>query len=374
MKKIEETVAESERLNLQLAQILENEGIKNFRITALGNSISSGYSGGRTIKPLLVRNEGLGKTMELYGITPEVYSFARAQNNNDERIFSWILNNIKLSEIYAMNRHDYGTSASSMREYPYKEVYEMFTRYPNPNPGLKDVILDTMNNLANIVVYNGCTGSFLDIWTRGGDITKGFTYGFNRDITSIEATLKLIQESNRYQGTNTQVYLCGVPDIFRLKITNLIPNRELKQVANRYANVVYVDTVPGKGVYKTIPTDSSSAKTFLDVHYDELEYLELNNNIIDAIIKNYRPTEALINMDRKLLKKSSDIELNYPSFKDSSVLIDIELDNLLNEAYETIGNNPEETIRFSKKAKKYLTERAPYDYFYIGKVNIKKKL
>ena len=77
-----------------------------------------------------------------HGITPEIYSFAKAQNNNDERIFLWILNNIKLSEIYAMNRHDYGTSESAMREYPIKEIEKMFPENPNPNPGLKNVILD----------------------------------------------------------------------------------------------------------------------------------------------------------------------------------------------------------------------------------------
>lgn len=309
-----------------------------------------------------------------HGITPEIYSFAKAQNNNDERIFLWILNNIKLSEIYAMNRHDYGTSESAMREYPIKEIEKMFPENPNPNPGLKNVILDSMDNLANIVVYNGCTGSFLDIWTREGILSKRFAYGFNRDISSIEATLKLIQESNRYQGTNTQVYLCGVPDIFRLKATDFIfRNKKLKQIADCYANVVYIDSVPGKGIYKTIPIDGSSEKTYLDVHYDELEYLELNNNISEAIIKNYRAIDALINMDRKLLKKSTEIELNYPSVKENNVWINQYLDDLLTEAYDAIGDNSDETMTFFNKAKKYLIERAPYDYFYIGNKNIKTK-
>ena len=80
--------------NMKLAEKLSNSGVKNLRITSAGNSIASGYSMTRTIKPLLLRNESLKEEMEKKNITLEVHNFSRAQNNNDEHVFEWLIANI----------------------------------------------------------------------------------------------------------------------------------------------------------------------------------------------------------------------------------------------------------------------------------------
>ena len=238
------------------------------------------------------------------------------------------------------------------------EVNEYFPVSINPDYGLQDLILESSNDLANIIVYNGCTGSFIDNITRKGKLSQKFTYGIKRDIYGLEATLKFIQINNRNNNCNTQVYLCGVPNFLGLNIGNIINNR-LKKVAMRYANVVYVEPVKSKFLYSSI--DNGVLK--FDIHYDEIEYLEFNNNIIDAINKNYLEVKALIDIDRKLFKYSRGIEtINYHLLSDSN-LIQSDIIKMIED--EGIDN-----IYFYNKVKYYLINRFPYDFYYIGKDNI----
>lgn len=97
-------------LNENLADIMNKNGISKVRLTSFGNSIASGYSMVRTTKPLLLRNESLGQIMINSGISLDIHHFARAQNNNDERLYEWLINNIKESEIHKMNQNDYSNS------------------------------------------------------------------------------------------------------------------------------------------------------------------------------------------------------------------------------------------------------------------------
>ena len=88
---------EQEQLNQKLATMLKSQGIKNLSITSYGNSIASGYSMLRTIKPLLLRNESIQQIMNSNGISLERHAFARAQNNDDEHLFEWLVSNVKES-------------------------------------------------------------------------------------------------------------------------------------------------------------------------------------------------------------------------------------------------------------------------------------
>lgn len=217
-------------LNRKLASVFDEFGIKNFRFISLGNSIASGYSMVRTTKPLLLRNSSLQEIMALYDINLERYHFARAQNNNDEHIFEWLTQNIKESDFYQMNRQDYSNLASSMKthgltEEKITEYYPKKLKYDN---GLQDLVLSSDDKTANIVVYNGCADSFLDNIIKKGKFQNKLFHGINQDATSLEVTLKFIQNSNRVDGTNTQVYICGAPNFLGLGISETI-NRKLKK-------------------------------------------------------------------------------------------------------------------------------------------------
>ena len=151
---------------------------------------------------------------------------------------------------------------------------------------------------ANVLVYIGATGSFLDNITRGG--FPKIISGFKRDFTSISATLKEIQSSNRHDETNTEVYLVGIPRYIGTPVTDILINRHLKEIAKNYANVTYVEPIKAKLFY--------GLKA--DVHLNDEENLSLNNSIIESIDDNYIAVMAKIEIDRFLFKLNEIIEIS----------------------------------------------------------------
>lgn len=381
MNKERDVVLKQEILNTKLAQFLKEKEIENLRLISLGNSLASGYSMVRTIKPLLLRNESIEDIMKENGINVERYHFSRAQNNSDEKIFEWMENNISLSRTHELNRVDYSGGPTSMATHGLtKDDIEKY--YPVDNLfdiGLWDAIKESNKDLANIVIYNGATGSFLDASTRGGKISQRLMYGVNKDVNSIEATLKKIHVNNRQNNGNTQVYICGVPDFLGLKISELI-NHKLKKLTLKYSNTVYVRPIKSKLFYKELETCEyddlgklqrlfkNSLGTF-DVHCDEEEYLEFNNNILKSIIQNYQIIESVINIDRKFYKLSQTIETeNQELLNDDEMKRKIIIGELERECEKI--DDPVQKKTFLARVNKYLIERFPYDFCYLGKEEI----
>lgn len=356
---------EQEQLNQKLASMLKSQGIKNLSITSYGNSIASGYSMLRTIKPLLLRNESIQQVMNSNGIYLERHNFARAQNNGDEHLFEWLILNIKETEINVMNRSDYGGGPTSMpvSSLDYHMIDSFYPLDIKEDKGLQDIIQTKGDALANIIVYNGCTGSFLDNITRDGKLSQKLTYGIKRDLTSLEAILKYIQSYNREFGTNIQLYICGAPNFLGINIVNII-NNKLRRLAKKYANVSYVEPVKSKFFYRNIET----GKIVVDIHYDEEEYDRLNNHILATIINNYQISQAMISTDRKFYRLSSGIEFYgrrddiLPMIKS---IMETEIESTMQKFIST-----EDKIQYGKKAIAYLNERGPYDFFYLGKKNV----
>ncbi len=377
-------IDKQKELNREVASILKNSdsSITNLRLISLGNSIASGYSMVRTIKPLLLRNDSIESIMKEYDIDLERYHFARAQNNNDEHIFEWLISNITENEMHEMNRRDYSGATSSMithgltpakieKYYPYDET---------DNKGLRDLVLDDSLNTANIIVYNGCTGSFLDAATRNGKLSQQLMSGVNRDTVGLESVLKYIQTNNRTNQTNTQVYVCGAPNFLGLRISELI-NGKLKKIAKNYANVSYVEPVKSKLFYKPLEEGTeefelSFLQKFLkehmyqvDIHYDEEEYLKFNNNIMKTIKENYEINNSMISIDRQMYELNHSIEVQYPELIGGELVTDI-ADTIVKEEAKKLPSQ-EKKDKLLKRANRYLINRSPYDYFYVGKKNIK---
>ncbi len=370
-------------LNNILATIMKENNITKLRLTSFGNSISSGYSFVRTIKPLLFRNGSLADIIKKHGIELDIHHFARNQNNNDERLFEWLQTNIKESEIHKMNLKDYveGAIKISSNGLNQEKIDSWYSTNLEEDLGLQDIILEAKNTLANIVIYNGCTGSFLDNVSRGGKISHKLTYGIKMDLISLEATLKYIQNSNRNFKTNTQIYLCGAPNFLGLNISEFI-NAKLRKIANKYANVTYVESIKSKCFY---PKYESKAKreidknnSFLnkisllglDMHYDEIEYLKFNNNIISAINKNYLINQAMINIDRNFYEFSNDLELNNQNLINQRIFIQNYIDKILVEQSKVL--TIEQQKEFIKTLRKYILNRLPSDFYYLGKDNFNK--
>lgn len=353
--------------NLLLAEVLKRNGISRLRLTSGVNSIASGYSATRTIMPLLYRNKNLESIMSKNGIALERHHFSRPQNNCCEHFYDWLTLNTKESEIMKMNGNDYSGGTTSM---PVRDLSDQMATLKDifskqiisKDQGLQELLLESNPSLANILIYNGATGSFLDSNTRGGKLSKRAFYPIKRDLTSIESTLKFIQAHNR-KGSKTQVYLCGAPRI--LCFSEFI-NKDLKKIASKYANTTYVKPVFTKLMYQRVDNDQFC----MDVHYDEVEYLKFSNHIIRSIIDSYTPNHAMIEIDRKLHDMSSHIEINAPELKGNHEYIQ----NFLMEQLENplfCLEREEERKNFSKKYETYLLERMPYDFYYLEKKNIK---
>lgn len=368
----EKLIKEQEELNKELASFLHDKGVRNLSLTAFGNSISSGYSLTRTIKPLLLRNDTISSAMCDKGIKLERHNFARAQNNSDEHLFDWLQSNISESDISRFNRLDYSSCETSMITHglDHEKIEEYYPVDEGVNATINDVFFKSHEGLANIIIYNGCTGSFLDAISRKGALFQQLFYGVKRDTCSLEAILKYIQYRNRKNNSNTQVYICGVPDLYGIKVSELI-NSRLKKIAKKYANTVYVEPVKAKMFYEVLDTESDDKKknkTF-DVHYDEEEYTRFNNNILKSIIDNYETTRSMIDADRRLNKLSTSIETSaFHLVDDSSRRKDI-IDGIIGEEYRKI-DDPIAKKYFLSRLKSYLISRFPYDFYFLGKKEI----
>ena len=102
--------------NKEFLNILKDEGIKKLIITSMGNSISTGFSFCDENKPLLDRNALLEIMCEEYGIDLLKYKFARSENNSDQNVLNWILNNYTEQDMNELNKRDYNNHIKNGRE------------------------------------------------------------------------------------------------------------------------------------------------------------------------------------------------------------------------------------------------------------------
>lgn len=337
-KRLEIVKKSLEQSNDELIKLLEIYDIEKINLTSVGNSIATGYSMSDCIKPLLLRNDDL--LSKLNGRI-SIYSFARAQDNNDEHIYNWLISNKRQSEINRLVELDF-TSEKGM---PHDTITDDLVKeyYSFSDIGFNDLVCLDSSNLANILVYNGVTGSFLDNITRGG---KKDLNGFNRDLISLEAILKYIY----LKAPNTQVYVCGVPNIAKINIVGFI-NRKIKEICAHYSNAVYVSPVPQSIIYKR------DGKIVLDVHYNEEEYLKLNTSIISSIVENYGFVRILTEIDLLLKEYSSDSHYGVSSIN-------------VNDVIGQVLSSKKLSFNELKRIEKYYKEKYPYDYFYTKKDEI----
>lgn len=372
MKKKELKYMEELNKNTEkLASQLERLGIKKFYLTGAGNSLMSGYSTIFKTAPLFKRNTNLTAIFAKHDIDVIATHFARSQNNNDEHIYHYFHTNISEQEMYRYNRIDNlkpDTPVVGMTE---EEIAEYYPENPILNHRFKDSVLTKEKDRANILVYIGATGSFLDNITRGG--FPKIISGFKRDFTSISATLKDIQSSNRHDGTNTEVYLVGIPRYMGTPVTDILINRHLKDIAENYANVTYVEPIKAKLFYGLNS----------DVHLNEEEYLDLNNSIMESIDDNYIVVMAKIEIDRFLFNLNEIIEtftleivgnaeVNKIAFMHgvAKKRLNETLNPIIDKYLSMMEAENKDTQKFLEDITAYINERLPYDFYYLGKENL----
>lgn len=359
--------------NSLFIELMNRLGIKKVNLTSIGNSIATGFSFNDSLIPLLKRNSDL---VDRADFDLKLRAYARAEDNCDSNIFEWLEGNFTQSQINELVRFDYQNKYGMFRglyellddknqenvKYAKnkiaiinKVVEEYYPKEVKDDIGLNDLVRQNEEGLANIFVYNGYTGGFLDKVTRNGlpNVFKGFT----KDKDSLKANLRKIFTDNPH----AQVYLCGMPNITGIHAT-YIKNKDLKAICKEFPNCVYVAPAPQHFLYK------KDGRISIDIHYNDEEYLNFNANIMNAIVNNYVPTKILIDfhlymrrLSDQFMKQDADLEEEkiQQIFK---VNVDEYFDNLVSK-YDL-------SAKEFKKIRSYYKEEYPHKFYYSPRKHV----
>lgn len=348
-----------DKTNEKLIKFIKDYPKSSVSLTAIGNSISDGFSLSEPGRLLLDRNLGLIDYGRVNGVDVNTYQLSRSEGNNSLAVARWIIENCCEKDSYQWNREDYerpiknGKTLYSNALLSQEEIDKYFQG--GSEKKIQDVIFNTDKDNANIVILNLGTGSFLDVVTRHGSLSIPNIFGsVRRDIYGIVSILELIQNNNRRNGSNTQVYLCGAPRIMNTVITDIFMNPKIKNVANMFSNVTYVPSFPRQAFYKT-----PNGSTIPDPHYNQAEYYHFLAKIENKIIDNYLIRDLMIDLDRVLFRMSMDSDINGISYTKNDIK---DVIDFIAKKYESKTGNYNYFIDFIKK---YIKTRYPFDYYRV---------
>ncbi len=300
-------------INDKFIELMKSRGIKTVRITSAGNSIATGYSANSPIIPLLFRNPDLVEKAKNAGVKVEFFSYARAQDNREEHVFEWFLKNLTQAEINKMVQFDFASDspkAMDHRTITKEEVNKYYPIYIPNDIGFRDLMYSNLvkddvtgktvvnPEMANILVYNGITASFLDDVTRNGEKSLK---GFKEDLESLNSFLETIYLTDPY----TQIYVCGMPYVGNTDVTIKIIgtiNEMIRETCSKYSNCVFVQSVGQNALYKY------DGRYVIDIHYNKEEYLYLLANIFNAFCHKYVSVVALndFHLSMKTMSKQNE--------------------------------------------------------------------
>lgn len=347
-----------EQVNEELVQFMRDYPKDKLLLTAIGNSISDGFSMSEPGKLLLDRNLGLIDFGKSKGLDVQTYQLSRLENNSSLVVFNWIIRNCCERDSHDWNMVDYRRIIENGNPLlTEEELNEFFTG--GSNKKIQNILFDTNKANANIVILNLGTGSFLDVVTRHGSLSIPNIFGsIDRDIYGINAILELIQNNNRNNNSNTQIYLCGAPRIVNTVLTDMFMNSKMKKVGATFANVTYVPSFPRQAFYKT-----PNGIIIPDPHYNQAEYYHFLAEIENKIIDNFFVRDLMIDLDRILFQMSNDNDINGTNYSKNDIK-DV-IDEIATK-YESKTGDYNYFIDFIET---YLKGRYPFDFYRGSKEN-----
>lgn len=338
--------------NEKLIQYIKDYPKESIYLTAIGNSISNGFSISEPGRLLLDRNRELIEVGKSQGIDVKTTQLSRSENNNALFVAEWIRTNCCEKDSHIWNVEDYRRHAREGNPLLTEEEMDEFFKNGKTEQ-IQDVIFDGNPTVANIVILNLGTGSFLDIVTRHGSLTLPTLFdSLNRDTRGISQILEFIQNNNRENGAHTQIFLCGAPRIVNTILTDLFMNPALMKMSEEYANVTYIPSFPRQAFYKT-----KSGLILPDPHYNQAEYYHLLNEIEQGIIQNYLLRDLIIDIDTILYRMSKENDINGANYKSSDAL---DVIKEIAKKYESKDGNYND---FLDLVSKYIKKRYPFDFY-----------
>ena len=110
-----------------------------------------------------------------------------------------------------------------------------------------------------------------------------------------------------------------------------------------------------------------------DIHYDEIEYLKFNNNIIASINDNYQVLRAMVKVDRNLFSLSSKLELEEQAKIDDKDVVTSLITDIISKENSSIDSKYHQDL-FRERLTYYLKERQPYDFYYLVNKNMEESI
>lgn len=391
--KREELLKKQRILLEKIASILKNDSIEKMNLICCGNSIASGYSF-KEIKPLIYRIEDVEEIMKVNGIDANLFNFARAGSNSDEKLLDWLYENISINDVNNINIKDY---SSVFKGCPFSNINnDQLMEYFKPhdkNERLGDLVKDSNNKSVNLLIYSGGTGSFLN--NQGRDGKHKLVYGIIQDCISMEAFLKYINLCNR-KDANNQVYVCGSPNILGLYF-NEIMNYYIRKHSKNYPNTSYVSGVVSKTIHKKFDHFDeivlkeaelfnnfarfmmNKLNYYVDIHYTNEEYILFINKVLQNIIDNYLINKSLIDIDRTFYQLSNKLQESEYFLKENALTFDkISYDKIIDEKIlywlDYLSKENVDIKLFIVRLRYLINEKHPHDYWFLDKKTIKKSL
>lgn len=341
-----------ERVNEELVHYMRDYPKDVLSLTAIGNSISDGFSMSEPGRLLLDRNLGLVDYGKSKGLEVKTYQLSRSENNNSLTVANWIIQNCTEKDTYEWNKVDYFRAITNGNPLLTEDEINKFFAGGSDRK-VQEVIFDQNKKNANIVILNLGTGSFLDVMTRHGSLSiPNVFHSIDRDVYGINSILELIQNNNRNNNTNTQVYLCGAPRIINSVLTDIFMNSKIKKVADDFANVTYVPSFPRQAFYKT-----PSGSIISDPHYNHAEYYHFLAEVENKIIDNYFIKDLMIDLDRLLFQMSNDNDVNGTNYSKNDIK------DIIDEIAKKYESRTGDYNYFIAFAKSYIKDRYPFDFY-----------
>lgn len=346
-----------EKVNEELIKYMRKYPKGSLTLTAIGNSISDGFSLSEPGKLLLDRNLGLIEYGKNNGVDVNTYQLSRSENNNALAVSNWIMQNCCENDSYAWNIADYRRSIKNGNTLLTEEEINKYFK-DGSHKKIQDVLFDSNKSNANIVILNLGTGSFIDVVTRHGSLSiPNIFYSIDRDVYGINSILELVQNNNRNNNSNTQIYLCGAPRIVNTALTDIFMNSKIKKVGSKFANVTYVPSFPRQAFYKTL-----NGNIVPDPHYNQAEYYHFLAEIENKIIDNYFVRDLMIDLDRVLYQMSNDNDINGKNYSKNDIK------DIIDEIAKKYESKTGDYNYFISLVRSYIKDRYPFD-FYRGSID-----
>lgn len=278
------------RLCIQLMDMFQDCETFPINMGCAGNSIAAGYSKCDEMLPFFARTK-------LYASTGKInfYSFARVRRNEEINVLKWYNRNAPHSAINSLLLDDLRAKKGRYACYGAKQEQEYKTVMNFTNLGFRDCI----QLQPNILIYCGLSGTFTDIFRKGNSRDRlQIAKSFRNDFEYLKMFLRQIYMEN----PQLQVYVCGLPNILGIGITNGF-DKYIRKAIRIVPNAVYV-----RGPVKNVFFAQESQKEF-DYHYNKLEYMELICEIWLAILRNYIPMKFKNEVLTELARYSDEVEL-----------------------------------------------------------------